>query len=189
MASVRATNPAQSTSMRTAEVAGARRVPSGLPDGRVRGGGVRTRARAHSLLGCPLPAAVVNPSNIDDLGKLRAQITGVCAELEWAPPLWLETTVEDPGGGQASIALAAGADIVLVCGGDGTIRNVAQVLAGSGTALGLVPAGTSNVLARNLAIVLNDPVRATRIALSGGNRAVDVGWVTIDGCAEEQVFW
>ena len=131
---------------------------------------------------------MVNPSNIDDLGKLRAQITGVCAELEWAPPLWLETTVEDPGGGQASIALAAGADIVLVCGGDGTIRNVAQVLAGSGTALGLVPAGTSNVLARNLAIVLNDPARATRIALSGSNRAVDVGRVTIDGCAEEQVF-
>jgi len=199
MASVRATNPAQITSMRTAEAVAARRVPSGLPDVRVRGGGVRTRAGApsnaiktgaapHSLPDCPLAAAVVNPSNIDDLGKLRAQITGVCAELEWAAPLWLETTVEDPGGGQARTALAAGADVVLVCGGDGTIRHVAQVLAGSGTALGLVPAGTSNVLARNLAIGLNDPARATRIALSGTNRAVDVGRVTIDDCAEEQVF-
>jgi Diacylglycerol kinase catalytic domain len=173
MASVRATNPAQSTSMRTAEALGARRVPSGLPDVRVRSGGVRTRPRApsnatttgaapHSPPDCPLPAAVVNPSNIDDLGKLRAQITGVCAELEWAAPLWLETTVEDPGGGQAKLALAAGADMVLVCGGDGTIRQVAQVLAGSGTALGLVPAGTSNVLARNLAIGLNDPAPGLR---------------------------
>jgi diacylglycerol kinase (ATP) len=91
-----------------------------------------TGAAPHLLPDCPLPPAVVNPSNIDDLGKLRAQITGVCAELEWAAPLWLETTVEGPGGGQARIALAAGADVVLVCSGTGTIRHVAQVLGGSG---------------------------------------------------------
>ncbi|MGH3684457.1 MAG: diacylglycerol/lipid kinase family protein [Pseudonocardiaceae bacterium] len=137
---------------------------------------------------CPLPAVVVNPSNIGDLGKLQTQITQVCVELGWARPLWLETTVEDPGGGQARIALAAGADVVLACGGDGTIRHVAQVLAGSGIALGLVPAGTGNLLARNLTIVLNDTAQATRIALSGKNRAVDVGRVFIDDRAEEQVF-
>jgi hypothetical protein len=101
MTSVRATNPAQLASTRTVEVVGARRAPSGLrqspPEGR-------------------LPAVVVNPSNIDDVGKLRTQIVGVCAELGWAPPLWLETTVEDPGGGQATRALAAGADVVLVYG-------------------------------------------------------------------------
>ncbi|MGH3981866.1 MAG: diacylglycerol/lipid kinase family protein [Pseudonocardiaceae bacterium] len=148
----------------------------------------KTGTAPRSLPGCPLPAVVVNPSNVDDPGKLQAQIAGVCAELGWAPPLWLETTVEDPGGGQARIALAAGADVVLVCGGDGTIRHVAQVLAGSGTALGLVPAGTGNLLARNLAIGLNDAPRATRIALSGENRAVDVGRVFIDDRAEEQVF-
>jgi hypothetical protein len=76
MASVRATNPAQITSMRTAKVVAAQRVLSGLPDVRVRGGGVRTRARAPSnatttgaapnlLPDCPFPAAVVNPSNIE----------------------------------------------------------------------------------------------------------------------------
>lgn len=135
-----------------------------------------------------MPAVVVNPSNVDNLGKLQIQITRVCVELGWAPPLWLETTVEDPGGGQARIALAAGADVVLVCGGDGTVRHVAQVLAGSGTALGLVPAGTGNVLARNLGIVLGNIARATRIALCGRNRAVDVGRVMIDERAEEQVF-
>ncbi len=162
---------------------------------RARGGVARARAKAPSNATktgtaphCPLPAVVVNPSNIDDLAQLQTQIAGVCAELGWAPPLWLQTTVEDPGGGQARIALAAGADVVLVCGGDGTIRHVAQVLAGSGTALGLLPAGTGNVLARNLAIVLGDTARATRIALSGSNRAVDVGRVMIDGRAEEQVF-
>lgn len=131
---------------------------------------------------------VVNPIHVDDLAGLHAQITQVCAELGWAPPLWLETTVEDPGGGQARVALAAGANVVLACGGDGTVRHVAGVLAGSGTPLGLVPTGTANLLARNLAIVLDDPARATRIALSGTNRALDVGRVFIDDRAEEQVF-
>ena len=141
-----------------------------------------------SLPECPLPAVVVNPIHVDDLAQLQTQVTRVCAELGWASPLWLQTTVEDPGGGQARNALAAGADVVLVCGGDGTVRQVAHVLAGSGTPLGLVPTGTSNLLARNLAIGLDDPARATRIALSGKNCAVDVGRVFIDDRAEEQVF-
>jgi diacylglycerol kinase (ATP) len=185
--------------MRTAEVVGARSARSRPSDVRARGGIARARAKTpssttqtgsapQSLPEGRLPAVVVNPNIVDDLTTLQTQIARVCAELGWAPPLWLETTVEDPGGGQARIALAAGADVVLVCGGDGTIRHVAQVLAGSGTPLGLLPAGTGNLLARNLAIGLGDPVRATRTALSGENRAVDVGRVFIDDRAEEQVF-
>jgi Diacylglycerol kinase catalytic domain len=65
---------------------------------------------------------------------------------------------------------------------------VAQVLAGSGTALGLLPTGTANLLARNLAIELDNTVQATRIALSGSNRAIDVGRLIIDDRTEEQVF-
>ncbi|MGH3781675.1 MAG: diacylglycerol/lipid kinase family protein [Pseudonocardiaceae bacterium] len=137
---------------------------------------------------CPLPAVVVNPIHVEDLAQLHTQIAMVCAELGWKPPLWLQTTVEDPGGGQTRIALDAGADMVLACGGDGTVRHVARVLAGSGTPMGLVPTGTANLLARNLAIVLGDPAKATRIALCGQNRAVDVGRVFIDDRAEEHVF-
>ncbi|HET9254498.1 MAG TPA: diacylglycerol kinase family protein [Pseudonocardiaceae bacterium] len=136
----------------------------------------------------PLAAVVINPSNVRDLAALRTTIAGVCAESGWAPPLWLPTTIEDPGGGQARAALAAGADVVLACGGDGTVRNVAQVLAGSGTAMGLLPMGTANLLARNLAISLNNPAQATRIALSGASRAIDVGWVLVDEGAEEKAF-
>ncbi len=110
---------------------------------------------------------LVNPSNIDDLARLHVQITRVCAELGWASPLWLQTTVEDPGEGQARVALAAGADVVLVCGGDGTVRHVAQVLAGSGTALGLLPAGTANLLAGNLAVALDDSRARITLAVDG----------------------
>lgn len=100
MTSVRATNPAQITSMRTAEVVKAQRGPSGSSDVRDRGGVAQARAKApsdtaktgtapHSLPDCPLPAVVVNPIHIDDLAQLHAQIATVCAELGWAPPLWL----------------------------------------------------------------------------------------------------
>ncbi|MGH3917135.1 MAG: diacylglycerol/lipid kinase family protein [Pseudonocardiaceae bacterium] len=135
-----------------------------------------------------LPAVVVNPSRFTDLTPVHTNVTRVCAELGWAAPLWLETTIEDPGMGQAKTALAAGADVVLVCGGDGTIRNVAQILAGSGTALGLLPAGTGNLLARNLAMRLGDIAGATRIALSGESRPVDVGRLRINDAVEEHVF-
>lgn len=151
----------------------------------------RARPRPETSYRSPgrrLPAVVVNPTRFDDLAAVQAQVTEACTELGWAEPLWLETTAEDPGPGQARAALAAQADVVLACGGDGTIRNVAQVLAGSGTPLGLLPAGTGNLLARNLAVQLSDPADATRAALSGENRRIDVGRVTIDDDAAEQVF-
>lgn len=154
----------------------------------------RTRLRPEPPLSSAVASAqqraavVVNPTRFGDIPTLQAEITAVCTELGWAEPLWLETTAEDPGLGQARVALTAGADVVLACGGDGTIRNVAQILAGSGTALGLLPAGTGNLLARNLTVQLGDPAAATRAALSGENRPVDVGRVTIDDGAEEQVF-
>jgi diacylglycerol kinase family enzyme len=86
-------------------------------------------------------------------------------------------------------ALEAGADLVAACGGDGTVRCVAQVLAGTGTALGLVPAGTGNLLARNLDVVISraaeiapdDAEAAMRVALTGDDRRIDIGWVTAVG--------
>lgn len=144
--------------------------------------------QAHSLPKRPLPAVVVNPVGVKDATSLRIQITAVCGELGWQPPLWLQTTIDDPGKGQTAAALAAGADVVLACGGDGTVRHVAHVLAGSGTPMGLLPTGTANLLARNLAITRRDLVQATRTALSGKTRAIDVGWVLIDDRAEEHVF-
>ena len=54
----------------------------------------------------------------------------------------------------AEAAAVAGADLVLVCGGDGTVREVCAELAGTGIPVGIVPAGTGNLLARNLEIPL-----------------------------------
>lgn len=135
----------------------------------------------------PLPAVVVNPTKVGNVGSARATITSVCTEHGWSQPLWLETTEEDPGQGQARLAIESGADVVLVCGGDGTVRSAAQALAGSGVTMALVPAGTGNLLARNLEMTLDDFTESTRVALTGDDRPIDVGWMSVDS-AEENVF-
>ena len=133
----------------------------------------------------PIPAVVANPTKVD--ADTRRQVSSVCTSLGWAEPLWLETTVEDPGTGQARDAVERGADVVLACGGDGTVRAVAEALAGTGVAMGLVPAGTGNLLARTIGTP-QEVVAATRVALSGDDRKIDVGRVQVDDGDHERVF-
>ncbi|GAB2696781.1 diacylglycerol kinase family protein [Thalassiella azotivora] len=135
----------------------------------------------------PLPAVVVNPTKFDDLDAARRTITRACEDVGWSAPLWLETTPDDPGVGQAREAVRRGADVVMACGGDGTVRCVGEALAGTGVAMGLLPAGTGNLLARNLDMDLDDLAGATRTALTGDDRPIDVGRIAVDD-GEEQVF-
>lgn len=125
-------------------------------------------------------AVVVNPTKFADLDPVKTRLEAVAAELGWAPPLFYETTPEDPGTGQTRLALASGVDLVASLGGDGTVRAVATALIGTDTPLGLLPAGTGNLLARNLELGLDDLAAATRLALQGRNRPIDVGWVSLD---------
>lgn len=132
-------------------------------------------------------AVVINPAK--SVGpELRGSISRLCETQGWAEPLWLETTVEDPGEGQTREALEAGVDVVIAAGGDGTVRCVAEILAGSGVPLGLVPLGTGNLLARNLGINITDPVAAAYDVLNGTERTVDVIRTTLDGSDDRQVF-
>lgn len=87
----------------------------------------------------------------------------------------LLTTVEDPGPGQARRALAEGASAVVVGGGDGTVRLVAGVLAGSGVPLGILPCGTANLFARNLGLHPSRVRRNVRLALGGVSQVFDLG--------------
>jgi len=120
-------------------------------------------------------AVVVNPTKLDDGAALRDRITAALAARHLPAPLWLETSEQDPGFGMAEQALARGAGVVMACGGDGTVRAVLTVLAGTGVPLAVLPAGTGNLLARNLGLPVGDLAAAVEIALTGRDRAIDVG--------------
>lgn len=126
----------------------------------------------------PLVAFVANPSKTG-VPDLRPQLRRMCAEQYLPEPLWLETTPEDPGIGQAKQAIEQGADLVVALGGDGTVRAVAEALTRTGVPMGLVPVGTGNLLARNLDIPIGDPLAAFQLALDGMDRTIDVGWLRV----------
>ena len=76
----------------------------------------------------------------------------------------------------------SGAERLILCGGDGTIHLAVQELAGSATALGLIPAGTGDDNARMLGIPRKDVRAAAVLAATGGLSRVDLGYVrTADG--------
>ena len=125
-------------------------------------------------------AIVVNPTKVSSAAGFAAQVTSVMTEAGWDAPLILETTAEDPGSGQARVALAANVDLICAVGGDGTVRFVAEAMSGTTTPLGLLPAGTGNLLARNLRVPAESLEEALAVAMTGRNRHIDVGWVTLD---------
>ncbi|MFD7745012.1 diacylglycerol kinase family protein [Streptomyces sp. NPDC059698] len=131
----------------------------------------------------PAPArkhatVIVNPTVTDRATRERLRL--VLARHGYRDAPFVETTVQDPGGGRTAEALRAGAELIVVCGGDGTVRAVADALAGTGVPLVLVPCGTGNLLARNLGLPLA-PAEALAAGLAGGPRALDLGRIEGDG--------
>ncbi len=122
-------------------------------------------------------AIIYNPTKVVDLTVFKGIIEGRLAENGWGPPLWLSTTVDDPGHGMAQQALDAEVDLVLVAGGDGTVRVVCGALANSAATLAIVPSGTGNLLAGNMSIPV-DTERALDVALRGRTTTIDILKVT-----------
>ncbi|KYH45086.1 diacylglycerol kinase family protein [Branchiibius sp. NY16-3462-2] len=128
----------------------------------------------------PMAAVIVNPTKVSDAAKMRAQAHSVFQHHGWEEPLWFETTVEDTGRGQALEAIALGADLLCPYGGDGTVRSVASGALGSGIPLGLLSAGTGNLLARNMKLPHRRFEDGLAAALSGQARPIDVMRITMD---------
>jgi diacylglycerol kinase family enzyme/membrane-associated phospholipid phosphatase len=122
----------------------------------------------------PLRAAViVNPIKVGDGVAFRRKVTRALAVRGFDDPLWLETREDDAGNAMAKRAIENESDLVLVAGGDGTVRVVCSTLAYTGIPVGVIPAGTGNLLARNLRIPLDLDDALERI-LDGRNRRIDL---------------
>lgn len=132
-------------------------------------------------------AVVVNPTKPRAKGVPDLVAQG-CSERGWPEPEVLETTVDSTGREQAARVVAGGAEVVVVCGGDGTVRAVAHGLAGTGTAMALVPVGTANLLAHNLALATRDTARAVTTALDGRRRPLDLGLARLGEDGTEHPF-
>jgi len=98
---------------------------------------------------------------------------GIAAEL-------VRTQSSADAAEQARQAIRGGCDTVFACGGDGTIHDVIQGMAGSQAALGVIPMGTANALAHDLRIP-RDPVRAAQASLKAIPRRIALGQVTVNG--------
>ncbi|WP_199424519.1 diacylglycerol/lipid kinase family protein [Actinotalea solisilvae] len=123
-------------------------------------------------------AFVANPTK-PGVPELRDAAVRACAARYLPEPLWFDTTEDDPGIGQARDAVEQGAQVVIAVGGDGTVRAVAEGLVGTGRAMAIVPQGTGNLLARNLDLPIDDLEAQLRIALTGTDKPIDVGWLTV----------
>ena len=118
--------------------------------------------------------AIVNPRAGVNAWRTREAV-------ESGRPSWTDYAVyltRDEGHATelACEAVAAGADLVVAVGGDGTVNEVARGLIGSPAALGIVPVGSGNGLARALRIPLR-PAAALAALEGGARRRMDVGFV------------
>ena len=89
-------------------------------------------------------------------------------------PFWREVPKSKAAPREVKRALAEGAELIFVWGGDGTVQRCIDVVAGSDAALAILPAGTANLLATNLDIP-QDIEQGVAIGLRGDRRKLDVG--------------
>jgi len=91
-------------------------------------------------------------------------------------PLWYEVSKSRQAPKCARRAAAKGVDVLFVWGGDGTVQRCIDAVAGTDTAVAILPAGTANLLASNLNVP-HDLQGAVRTGLHGDRRRLDTGSV------------
>lgn len=131
------------------------------------------------------PYVIYNPIKVSKAHRLRKLVTLGAAEAGLDEPVWIPTTVSDPGTGQAAQAVAEGAALIIAAGGDGTVRAVAAGVAHSGIPMAVLPFGTGNLLARNLSIPPDNLQEAVDIAFFGLETKSDLAWLRVSEVVEE----
>jgi diacylglycerol kinase (ATP) len=111
-----------------------------------------------------------------NLGGGLPELREVLARAGLTDPLWYEVTKSRKAPKYARRALAQGAEVIFVWGGDGTVQRCIDAVAGTDAVLAILPAGTANLLATNLQVPA-DLTEAVRVGLHGEHRRLDTGSV------------
>jgi diacylglycerol kinase (ATP) len=110
------------------------------------------------------------------LGGGLPELREILAREGVTDPLWYEVSKSRHAPEYARRAAAKGADVLFVWGGDGTVQRCIDAVAGSDTAVAILPAGTANLLAMNLRIP-RDLAEAVQVGLHGDRCRLDTGSV------------
>ena len=102
------------------------------------------------------------------------ELRQVLADQGFPDPLWYEVPKSREAPKRARQAVADGADLLFIWGGDGTIQRCVDAVAGEAVNLAILPAGTANLLANNLGVPINLGA-AVDVGLHGDRRQLDVG--------------
>lgn len=129
------------------------------------------------------PALLVNPRS----GDGKAALTGLVAAAKDRGITVLELGPDDDLEALARQAIAEGADVVGMAGGDGSQALVAQVSSRSGVSMVCIASGTRNHFAADLGIDRNDVVAGLAAFDKAVEYQVDLGLV-VDGTGTERVF-
>ena len=133
---------------------------------------IETARKRESLL----PDVAVVAHSRKSFGGGLPELRKVLAREGVLAPLWYEVKKSRYAPEYARRAADKGVDVVFVWGGDGTVQRCIDALAGSDTAVAILPAGTANLLAANLEVPA-DVTQAVRIGLHGDRRRMDTGSV------------
>jgi YegS/Rv2252/BmrU family lipid kinase len=110
------------------------------------------------------------------LGGGLVELRAVLARHGVHDPMWFEVPKSKRAPKAIRRAVGAGADLVFVWGGDGTVQRCIDALDGAAATVAILPAGPANLLATNLGIP-QDLDAAVEIGLHGPRRALDSGLV------------
>ena len=129
-----------------------------------------------------MPAVAVVAHAGKSLGGGLGEFRGVLAREGVTDPLWYEVTKSRKAPKRARRALAQGAEVIFVWGGDGTVQRCIDAVAGTDAVLAILPAGTANLLAANLAglVTAGNPVEWARaLARVARGRAAESPFITV----------
>jgi diacylglycerol kinase (ATP) len=108
------------------------------------------------------------------LGGGLEELRGALADRGYPQPIWYEVPKSRKAPKAVRRAVKEGATLVFIWGGDGMVQRCIDALAGSETAVAILPAGTGNLLATSLGIP-RDVAKGVEIGLHGTRRHLDVG--------------